>query len=344
MLMQKLSHHRARCLVCQHRCLLQPGQIGICQARRNENGIIKSLTYGIISTPIQVDPIEKKPLYNFYPGLLVPSIGSFGWNFRCRQCLNYQIAWGPESQQALQQLRQGKHFTQISPQKLVATIKQQGYQAIAFTYNEPVINAEFVYDTARLAKKAGLKTILVSNGSWTREWIDTIGPYIDAANIDFKAYRDDTYRRMGAFKKQVFTNTAYAQKKGIFIEITTLIIPTINDSFSREIKPLAHWMVKNLGPDTPWHLSRFEPQLAPDPEFQKLPPTPVATLKKAAQIGRQAGLHYVYVWAPPDYSEGNTYCPHCGHLVVKRQGWQPEFVGLDEKGRCRYCGHQILIR
>lgn len=342
--MQKLPHQEARCLVCQHRCVLKPGQIGICQTRHNENGVIKSLTYGIISTPIQVDPVEKKPLYHFYPGMLVPSIGSFGCNFRCRQCLNYQIAWGPESQEALYQLRQGKAFSRITPKKLVTTIKEKGYSAIAFTYNEPVINAEFVLDTARLAKKKGLKTILVSNGSWTREWIDTIGPYIDAANIDFKAYRASTYRRMGAFKKQVFTNTAYAQKKGIFIEITTLIIPTINDDLEKEIRPLARWIKTHLDSDTPWHLSRFEPHLAPDPEFQKLPPTPKTTLQRAAAIGRQIGLHYVYVWAPPDYSEGDTYCPACGHLVVRRRGWQPEIVGLDAKGRCRYCGRKILIR
>lgn len=328
------------CLVCQRQCRLKAGQVGFCQTRQNQAEKIVSLTYGLLSGPPQADPVEKKPLYHFLPGTKTYSIGSFGCNFRCKKCLNWWCSWGEPAGELLASLAQKKtafRFFRLKPQQVVERARQAGLPSIAFTYNEPTIGAEYVHDTARLAKKAGLKTIFVTNGSWTRQTIDYLGPYLDAVNIDFKAFREETAKKIGSFFKEIPAAARYTQKHHLHVEITTVLIPTINDS-PLELKKMTGWIVKNLGPTTPWHLSAFSPRISPDRQFQRLLAPTTAQLKKAAAIGTEAGLKHVYVWAPnTNFSLSNTTCPHCGQLIVSRRGWRPTIVGLSTTGTCTSC-------
>jgi pyruvate formate lyase activating enzyme len=348
-LFQKNPNQKARCLACQHYCVISPGKTGICQTRLNQNGQLYSLTYGLASA-LQVDPIEKKPLYHFHPGSKVASFGSLGCNFRCKQCLNYPTTWGQDSLDQLNQLRQScSPVSKISPAGLISQVQSARLPGIAFTYNEPSLNPEFVRDTAKLAKSEGLYTVFVTNGFWTKEALDYYGQYIDAVNIDFKGFSEKTYRKMGAFFKEIPEMAKYAQDKyKIHLEITTLLIPGINNS-PTELKKMAGWIVKYLGSKTPWHLSRFSPELAPDETFAKIPPTPIPSLEKAAEIGRKVGLKFVYVWAPgadlPNgiYSQSDTICPKCGHIAVERKGWQASLIGVDEKGNCQNCGENLNL-
>jgi len=347
-LYQKLSQNKIRCLACQRKCLILPGKTGFCLARENRKGSLYSLTYGLI-TGIQADPVEKKPLYHFHPGAAVASIGSFGCNFRCKQCLNWSCSWGEPATGLLQKLtkeRAGRPASEeVNPKSLVKTIKDQNYPGLAFTYNEPAINPEFVHDAAKLAKKEKLFTVFVTNGSWTTEALDYYGQYIDAANIDFKGFSQKIYSKQGGFFGQIPALAKYAQEKHhIHLEITTLLIPTINDQ-PEELKKMANWMVKNLGPKTPWHLSQYSPAAAPDKEFAKIPPTTIEALAKAAVIGRQAGLQFVYVWAPAaDYAQADTICPKCGNLAIHRTGYKIEVLGVNKNGHCSKCGENLNIR
>ena len=353
-LFKKLSKNIVQCLACQRYCKIKLDNVGFCGTRLNKKGVLYSLTYGVL-TGIQIDPIEKKPLYHFYPGSQVLSIGSYGCNYKCKQCLNYHCSWGKNAASILQQLKaQGSRLKAkiVSPASLVELTLNKGYPGIAFTYNEPSIYPEYVCDVAKLAKAKGLYTVYVTNGSWTKESLDYMGKYIDAVNIDIKGFYPKTYTKMGAFFGEVLKITQMVVKKyKIFTELTTLIIPGINDS-NQELKALAGWIVKSLGPDIPWHLSRFDPNLAPIKEFKKIPATSVKTLKKAYEIGKKAGLKYVYVWAPAKnfgeelFSIGNTYCPKCGKLVIKRSAWQPEIIGVEKKGRkaiCKFCKKELNL-
>jgi len=349
-LFRKLADKKLKCLVCQRYCQIADGQVGFCQTRLNKDGQIYSLNYGVLNG-IQVDPIEKKPLYHFYPGTQVLSIGSYGCNYRCKQCLNYHCSWGESAKRILQKLKikneklkiavQNSKIKEkdnyVSPEEIVNLAIQKNIPGIAFTYNEPSIWPEYVYETAKNAKKRGLYTVFVTNGSWSKECLEYLAPFIDACNIDLKGFYSQTYQKMGAFFGQVLKITELAVKKyKIFTELTTLVIPTVNNS-EKELKAIANWIVKNLGPEIPWHLSRFDPSLSPDKEFRKLPDTSVETLKKAYDIGKKAGLRYVYVWAPPAGSQGDTYCPQCHKLVIKRNAWQPELIGLKKSPKKTYC-------
>jgi len=359
-LSKRLSDKKVKCLACQRYCQIFPNNVGFCQTRLNKNGQLYALTYGILNG-IQIDPIEKKPLYHFYPGTQVLSVGSYGCNYRCKQCLNWHCSWGEPATTILKKLKNGgiSNFQfpiskkEVLPGEIVDLAINKGCPGIAFTYNEPSIWPEYVYDVAKLAKKKDLYTVFVTGGSWSKECLDYLAPVIDAVNIDIKGFYPKTYQKMGAFFGQILEMTELVVKKyKIFTELTTLVIPTINDS-EEELKDIAGWIVKKLGPEIPWHLSRFDPALAPDKEFKKLPDTPIKTLKKAYKIGKKAGLHYIYVWAPPKnwneelFSIGNTYCPQCGKLVIKRTAWQPELVGVEKsksKIFCANCGYSLSIK
>lgn len=354
LLQQKQKNNSVRCLVCQRQCLIAPGKTGFCLTRLNQKGKLYALNFGLLSGPLQVDPIEKKPFYHVNPGAKVPSIGSFGCNFRCQQCLNHWCSWGQPATPILENLAQEKTKAKTtnprikagvtaSPEQVIAQIKKAGYQAIAFTYNEPVIWLEFVLKTAKLAKKEGFLTLLVTNGSWTKETIGLLAPFIDAANIDFKGFSDKTYQAQGAFFGQIPAMTVYAQKKGIFLELTTLLIPTVNDN-PAELKRMTSWIAKNLGPDTPWHLSQFDPLASPGPAFQRLPFTPLEDLKKAAQIGSQAGLNHIYIWAPADqFAQSDTVCPKCKKILIKRDLWQAKEIKITPKGNCSFCNYKLNL-
>lgn len=348
-LYQKFKNKAVCCRVCQKRCFILPGKTGFCQSKLNKDGRLYTLLYGITNAPIQIDPIEKKPFYHFKPGSLVASIGSYGCNFRCKQCLNWWCSWGEPATGELKKLAEDKSSKLKAkslsfPEEIIRTITQAGYQGIAFTYNEPVIWAEFVYDLATQAKKAGLYTVFVTNGSWTKETLDYLGPYLDAANIDFKGFSDTTYQKMGAFFGQIPEMAKYAQEKyKIHLEITTLLIPGINDH-PKELKKMAEWITKNLGPDTPWHLSQFDPEAAPDKDFQKIPFTSVEQLKEAAEIGEKAGLNHIYLWAPSsNYSRSKMICPKCHKVVINRLGWQPLEIKITGEDKCQFCGYKLKI-
>ncbi|MBM3209149.1 AmmeMemoRadiSam system radical SAM enzyme [Candidatus Shapirobacteria bacterium] len=347
---QKLKNELVRCRVCQRRCVIAEGKTGFCLTKINKEGKLYTLNYGLIQG-IQVDPIEKKPFYHFYPGAFAPSVGSYGCNFRCKQCLNYWCSWGDQATAVLKEAQE-KNLSSLSPEELISQIRQSGYHGIAFTYNEPVVWAEYVLDTAKLAKKSNFFTLFVTNGSWTKETLDKIGPYIDAANIDFKGFSAQTYAKMGALPAgrqghfgEIPEMAKYAQEKyKIFIEITTLLIPGINDD-PEELKEMTSWIAKNLSPKTPWHLSQFDPKISPDPEFQKIPFTAVDELEKAAEIGRKAGLEFIYIWAPnSSYAKGDTICPKCKTLCVKRSSWTPMIVAVDKEGRCIKCGENLNMK
>ncbi len=342
---------KTRCFICQRQCLIDEGRLGFCQTRKNIAGKIVSLLYGKI-TGIQIDPIEKKPFYHFKPGSLVATIGSFGCNFRCKQCLNYQTTWGAN----LQLL---KNLPKISPKQIAQEITASGYAGIAFSYNEPVLWVEFAADIATQFKIQNSKfknkkrfAVFVTNGSWTKKTIDMLSA-IDAANIDLKGFSEKTYQKMGALPRlpagkaglfgKIPQMAVYAQKKKIFLEMTTLLIPTINDNWD-ELKKMTNFIVQHLGPNTPWHLSEFDPNLAPDKEFQKLPFTPIENLQKAFEIGRSQGLNHVYVWAPQNrFFISDTLCPKCKNTVIKRDGWTPTEIFINQNSTCRFCGYKLNV-
>lgn len=347
-LFKRLKAEKVKCLTCQRYCQINNGQVGFCQTRLNKNGQLYSLTYGILNG-IQIDPIEKKPMYHFYPGTQVLSIGSYGCNYRCKQCLNSHCSWGRPGTKLLKQLKLETGNQEIvNPQTIVEIALQKNIPGIAFTYNEPSLWPEYVYDCAKLAKKAGLYTVMVTNGSWTESTLKYLASVIDACNIDIKGFYPQSYQKQGAFFGEILKITQKVIKKyKIFTELTTLVIPTVNDS-KKELQVIARWIKKELGEQIPWHLSRFDPSLAPDADFQKLPDTPIKTLKMAYGIGKKAGLKHVYVWAPPKnpleklFSVGDTFCPHCGKLLIQRLAWQPEIKGIKNQ-RCRFCGQKLNL-
>ncbi|MFC1711134.1 AmmeMemoRadiSam system radical SAM enzyme [Patescibacteria group bacterium] len=349
---KKLLNKEVLCLACQRYCRIKDNKTGFCQTRLNQNGQLFSLTYGVING-IQLDPIEKKPLYHFYPGSQVASIGSYGCNYRCKQCLNHWCSWGSPATEILHSLKtKTENIKVIEPESFVNSILSKGYPGIAFTYNEPSIWPEYVYEVGKLAKEKGLFTVFITNGSWSKEALEYLAPVIDAVNIDIKGFFPKTYKKMNAFIGSVLEKTELVVKKyKILTELTTLIIPGINDSL-KELESLTAWIVKELGKDIPWHLSRFDPNLSKDQEFQKIPVTSIKTLKKAYKIGKKAGLNYIYVWAPPKsineslFAIESTTCPKCGKLVIKRDAWQPELIGVQKKGKkviCKYCKKSLNI-
>lgn len=340
-LYEKLKGKTVKCGVCQRKCVIGDSQVGFCLSRLNKKGKFYSLLYGQI-TGIQIDPIEKKPFYHFKPGSQVATIGSWGCNFRCKQCLNSWCSWG---EPATSKLRKFAFNSSITPEEIVKKVINSGYAGIAFSYNEPIIWFEFALDIAKEFKTGSPKnfTVFVTNGSWTKETIDKLAGLIDAANIDFKGFSKETYQKQGAFFGQIPLMAVYAQKKGIFLEITTLLIPGINDN-PKELKSMTNWIVKNLGPDTPWHLSQYDPQAAPDPEFRKISFTPIEDLENAAEIGKKSGLNHIYIWAPNSYySRSETFCPKCKKIVINRSGWEPQEINITKEGKCQFCGYKLNV-
>lgn len=337
---QKLSSQKVRCEVCSRNCLISEGQKGFCQTRFNKNGKLYSEIYGKISYGLQIDPIEKKPMYHFFPGTNVLSFGSVGCNFRCKQCLNYDTTYLFDPKNSDSQL-------EIKATEIIAKAKDHHLPGIAFTYNEPTINLEFIHDVAILARKNKLYTVLVTNGYLTEKSLDYLGPYIDAYSVDFKGFSDRSYLAQGNnIKAQIiFDLTKRALKKwGMKIEITTLLIPGINDD-EKELEKMARWITENLGHNTPWHLSQYSPELAPDSKFRKIGKTPVFLLQKVYDIGRKAGLNFVFAWAPQDhFAINDSVCPSCQNLLIQRNSWQPEIINLDPEGNCVKCHYHPDIR
>lgn len=326
MLYEKLSDNRARCNLCAHRCIIADGKKGICLVRENRGGTLYTLVYGRTIAQ-HVDPVEKKPLFHFYPGSTAYSIATPGCNFRCRWCQNWEISQMPRERHLIM-------GQEASPEQIVAAAKHAGCRSIAYTYTEPTVFFEYAYDTACLAHEAGLANIYVTNGYMAEEMLETFDPYLDAANVDLKAFRDETYRKyVGAHLQPVLDAMKAMKRLGIWLEVTTLVIPGINDD-DGELKDAADFVATELGPDTPWHISRFFPAY----KMTDVPPTPIETLQRAREIGLEAGLCYVYVGNVPD--EENTTCHKCGRLLIRRVGFHVVENHVSD-GRCPYCGAPV---
>ena len=285
LLYEKTGKGKVKCGLCNHRCVIDDRKIGICGVRENRGGKLYSLVYGKIIAE-HIDPIEKKPLYHFMPGSFSLSIATIGCNFKCLHCQNSDI-----SQISKQEITNNKQWgREKSPKEIVQDALESNCLSISYTYTEPTIFLEFALDCMKLAKKKGLKNVWVSNGYMTKEVLDLVTPYLDAINVDLKAFTEDFYRDVcGAKLQPVLDNLINIKKREIHLEITTLIIPDKNDS-EKELKQIAVFIKKKLGKDIPWHVSRFFPHH----EFLNMMPTPMEKVLRAAEIGKEAGLKFVY--------------------------------------------------
>jgi pyruvate formate lyase activating enzyme len=329
LLYEKLDDQKVRCSLCSHRCVISEGRRGICNVRENRSGVLNTLVYGRLIAR-HIDPIEKKPLFHLLPGSLSYSIATVGCNFRCRFCQNADIAQLPTD-------RGGAILgDSVTPEEVVKAAERADCSSIAYTYTEPTVYFEFALATARLAHARGLRNVFVTNGYMTGESLDMIAPVLDAANIDLKAFNPKFYKEVcGAKMKHVQASLLNMKSKGILVEVTTLIIPGMNDD-PDELKALARFLAQESGRDTPWHISRFHPTY----RLTDRPPTPVKTLQLAREIGLAAGLKYVYTGNVPGDSGENTFCPACGEILITRWGFQVQKMRL-AAGRCANCGEKI---
>ncbi len=316
-----------RCGLCSHRCLIPPGRRGICAVRENREGTLYTLVYDKVIAR-NIDPIEKKPLFHFLPGSGSYSIATPGCNFRCKHCQNADISQLPHDRGGL---IMGE---EITPHEIVTSARNHRCASISYTYTEPTIYFELALDTARLAAEAGLRNVFVTNGYITPEALETIRPYLHAANIDLKGFRDEFYREVcGARLQPVLDAIRLYREYGIWIEITTLVIPGLNDS-DKELAELAGF-IRSVSEDIPWHVSRFHPTY----KLADRPRTPVETLSRARKIGLDAGLRYVYEGNVPGEGE-DTFCWKCGETLIERVGFSVEAYNLAE-GKCGFCGAPI---
>lgn len=330
-LSQKLDDGRIVCEACHHHCKLHENEYGLCGVRKVENGELRLLVYGLAAA-MNVDPIEKKPMFHFLPGSSIFSFGTVGCNFSCQFCQNFDISQYPKEHH---HEIVGSH---LSPRDAIMLAQKHHCQSIAYTYNEPTVFFEYSYDTAKLAHEAGLKNVYVTNGYETHKAIDTLAPFVEGMNIDIKGYSQSFYKEIcGASLKPVLDTVAYAYKKGIWIETTTLLIPGHNDS-DEEIRAIAKFQA-DLNPSMPWHISAFYPMY----QMQDVSPTPLSTLKRAYEIGKDAGLSYVYVGNIDDESRESTYCPKCKKLVINRRGYIGQYVtnDLNDDGICPHCHYKL---
>ncbi|MDR4508257.1 MAG: AmmeMemoRadiSam system radical SAM enzyme [Candidatus Brocadiaceae bacterium] len=309
MFFEKRENNTVRCYLCRHHCIIGDGKKGICRVRENIGGILYSLVYGKLITE-NIDPIEKKPFYHFLPGTTSFSVATVGCNFKCLNCQNSDISQLPRDHEQII----GKN---VSPEKIIEDALASNCESIAYTYTEPTIFFEYAYDIARIALANSIRNVFVTNGYITREALTVMQPYLHAANVDLKSFSQHTYKKLcGAQLEQVLDCIHTYKELGIWLEITTLIIPGVNDSES-ELMQIAKF-IKNVGPEIPWHVSRFYPRY----RQTGTSPTPVKTLKMAREIGLEAGLRYVYEGNVPGEGGENTYCYHCGKILIKRYGYQ----------------------
>lgn len=335
LLYEKLDDGRVRCHLCAHRCLIAPGGKGVCLVRENQEGTLYSLVYGLPLSQA-VDPIEKKPLFHFWPGSTAFSIATVGCNFRCAFCQNADISQMPRDRG-----RVVGH--QVSPEEVVAAAARYGSRSIAYTYTEPTIFFEYSYDIARLAHRQDIASVYVTNGYMTGEMLELFQgvssdhePWLDAANVDLKSFREEVYRQVcGARLQPVLDALKTMKALDVWVEVTTLVVPGMNDS-EAELREIARFVAGELGVETPWHVSRFHP----DYRMHDRGPTPLATLRRAYDLGCEAGLHYVYVGNMPGARLEDTLCPNCGHTVVERWGFSVRKRNTQE-GRCAHCGATI---
>ena len=326
MLWEEAGEGRVRCQLCAHRCLIAPGARGICGVRENRGGKLYSLVYGRLVSQA-LDPVEKKPLFHFLPGTTTLSIAAVGCNFRCDFCQNHEISQFPRERGRIV-------GEEVEPAEIVAAAKSTGSHSISYTYTEPTVFFEFCYETGKRAAQEGLRNIFVTNGYLTEEALGEAKGWLHAANVDLKSFSPEFYRKFcGASLQPVLDTIARMWEAGIWVEVTTLVIPGRNDA-GEGLRWIAEFLA-GISPDIPWHVSRFVPAY----KVWDLPPTPVATLRKAREIGLSAGLHFVYLGNVPGEGE-DTLCPACGRVLIRRYGFQVVESSLVD-GRCPGCGEAI---
>ncbi len=323
-----LSAEQVQCHLCHHFCTIDPGQRGLCRVRENSDGTLYALNFGK-SISAAIDPIEKKPLFHLHPGSASFSIATVGCNFKCRHCQNWEIAQYPRMHAG------AIPGNEMSPEAVVSQAKQAGCTSISYTYTEPTIFFEYAYETAKLAKQAGLKNVFVTNGYTSAEALEAISPYLDAANVDLKAFSEDFYHKIcGAKLRPVLDTIRLYRQLGIWLEVTTLIILGYNDS-EEKLKEIADFIV-NVGAEIPWHVTAFYPTY----ELRDAPRTSAKILHRARQIGIAAGLRYVYAGNIPGEGGENTYCYGCGELLVERFGYAIRENRI-EQGCCQSCSVKV---
>ncbi len=301
---KKKAKRRVQCFVCPRNCIIESGEYGFCRARKNIDGKLFSLVYGAPCSA-GADPIEKKPLFHFFPGTRSFSVGTAGCNLRCKYCQNWEIS---------QAMPEDLPVAEMSPESIVEKALSENCASIAYTYTEPSVFFEYVLDIARLAKDKGLKNVIVTNGFVNKEPLLELCEYIDAANVDLKSFDDSFYRKItGAWLEPVLESLKLMKKKGIWLEITNMIIPGYNDDM-KTIKKMCMWIAEELGAEVPLHLSRF----FPDYLMQDVSSTGEKTLLEAAEIAKNAGLHHVYMGNIETENWKDTYCPKCGEPVISR--------------------------
>ncbi|MBR9699983.1 AmmeMemoRadiSam system radical SAM enzyme [Candidatus Woesearchaeota archaeon] len=330
-----------KCTACKWYCKIPEGKTGLCAVRGNVKGKLQLMVYGKVCS-MHVDPIEKKPLYHFLPGTDIFSIGTVGCNFSCDFCQNWTISQTPKhdkmkniSNQFENIMKLIKKSHDLSPEEAVSLCVERNISSIAYTYNEPTIFIEYAHDTAKLGKEKGLKNVFVSSGYETKEAMEYIGKYLDAMNIDLKAFKEESYKKVCHTHLQPVLETIEAvAKEKIWLEITTLVIPGFNDS-AEELKDIASF-IAGLDKKIPWHVTAFHPEY----KMMNNPPTTAKALVKARKIGKDAGLRYVYTGNIPGMDYESTFCPQCEHIVIKRFGMGVEENRLRD-GKCWNCNEKI---
>ena len=327
MFYEKLDENKVRCFLCAHHCIIKEGKRGICFVRENRDGILYSLVYGKIIS-MNIDPIEKKPLFHFLPTSTSFSIATVGCNFHCAHCQNFEISQYPKEH--------GGEIAgeNVTPRAIVEAALKYGCRSISYTYTEPTIFFEFAYDCAKLAHEKGIKNVFVSNGYTSPEATRVIEPYLDGNNIDLKG-NNDFYKNICGAKLEPVKETIKLMKElGVWVEVTTLIIPDHNDS-EEGLREIAEF-IKSVDPFIPWHVTQFYPTY----KLTDKQRTPIKTLRRAREIGFETGLKYVYEGNVPGEGGENTYCPDCKELLIKRFG----FSIIENKmrdGKCPHCGVEI---
>lgn len=328
-LYKKLKKKKVQCQNCAHYCILMPGERGKCGVRENIDGKLYSLVYGK-ACAMHIDPIEKKPFFHFLPGSHSLSIATVGCNFACTNCQNWIISQGPKIGSKIE-------GEEIKAEEIVNLALKNNLPSISYTFTEPTIFLDYALDTMKIAKKKGLKNNWVTNGFWSKEAFDLIYPYLDAVNVDLKSFSDEFYiKNCNGRLQPVLDNLKRLKEKKIWLEVTTLIIPTLSDNLEM-LRKIAEFIKSELGPETPWHVTQFSGIISW--QLQHLPNTPVETLKKAYKIGKDVGLKYVYTGNVPGLSSENTFCPECKALVINRRGYS--ITRYDKNGKCPQCDTKL---
>jgi len=330
-LYKKLINRKVQCQTCAHKCIILPQRRGICGVRENINGKLYALNYGK-AIALNIDPIEKKPFFHFLPGSYSLSIATVGCNLRCLNCQNWDISQGFKEKKEIP-------GEDLSPKEIVKIALKNKLPSISYTYTEPTIFLEYALDTMKLAKKAGLKNNFVSNGFMSEESAQMVIPYLDANNIDLKSFSDEFYiENCGARLQPVLDTIKLMKKSGVWVEITTLAIPTLSDS-EEMFRNIANFIKKELGSETPWHISQFSGAISW--KLQHLPETPVETLQMGHRIGKETGLKYVYTGNIPGLPSEDTFCPKCNAIVIDRTGYI--INRRDKNGKCPKCGQDLNL-